>query len=69
MPRTCGHSDEAGASELFGVRTSKSLIVVPALVEVDQSEAISIPSIVFGPPGTAALLRPPALSRNLPLRL
>jgi hypothetical protein len=68
-PRTCGHSDEAGASELIGVRTSKSSAAVPVLAVVNQSVIVSVASIFPGPPGTAVPLQPPALSRNLPLRL
>lgn len=69
LPRACGHSDEAGANELIGVRTSKSSVAVPVLAAVNQSLIVPVASVVLGPAGTAVPLQPPALSRNLPLRL
>jgi hypothetical protein len=71
LPRTCGHSDEAGAGDgrtLAPSRTRSAAYVSAALVPADAMPIV-LEMLAFSPPGTLPFAGRVATSRNLPLRL
>ena len=71
VPRTCGHSDEAGARDgvtLAAFRTRVGPHVSAALVPADVTPA-ALEILTLSPPGFSAAADRVLVPRNLPLRL